>query len=152
MTWFVCDVQINPDVHVHNVWKRIWDMNCQSKMPVLAIACALKHLQTCFGYFLTYIYSFITRRVISVSSFNTMNIIFILLWLVTYGFYVTYKSVFFTTFLKNEAQEWFAFVSSLLEKHFLGILKKKCLSLKRICKLKWKPDVTNIINVSLKTD
>ena len=67
------------NVHVHNTGKQIWDTSSQSIMPILAIAHALKHLKTCSGYFLTHIYIFIIRCVISVLALNTMKILSILL-------------------------------------------------------------------------
>ena len=87
-------------VHVSSTGKQIWEMTCQSVTPILVIACAPKHLKTSSGYLLTYIYLFITGYVLSILALNTMKIIFILLWLVTYGFPVTYESVFFTTLVK----------------------------------------------------
>ena len=47
-------------------WGKVWVMSCQTMMPVLAIAFAPRHLNTCSGFFFffTYFYVFITRCVI----------------------------------------------------------------------------------------
>ena len=81
-----------------------WDMGClpisnastgNSNLPP-------KHLKAFSVYFLTCIYLFVARPrcAILILALNTMKIKSILLWLVTYGFHVTYSSVFFTALLR----------------------------------------------------
>ena len=60
-------------VHLHNTGKQSWDMSCQSIMPILAMACAPKHLKTSSGYLFTYIYLLITRCFTSIIAQNTMK-------------------------------------------------------------------------------
>ena len=72
------------------------------ELPVkTAYSVCPKNMLWVFFFFLIHIHSFINRCVISILVLNAMEIISILLRLVTYGFYVTYESVFFTTSLKT---------------------------------------------------
>ena len=74
-----------------------------------------------------------------------------LLWLVTYSFHVTYTSVMDH---KNDLLLFQALQGNLclVSQTFTPSCDKSVFSLKKICKLQWKPHVTNIINVSQKTD
>ena len=142
-------------VHVNDSRKWMWDTSFQSEMPVLATTFPQKRFKTSSGYLSTYIYLFITGCVISVSVLNTMKIISILSWLLTYSFHATYESVFFTAFLKIWITRMICFCFQLSREAFswyhrhlsLAVIKVS-FSETRMCKLQWKLHVTNIINVS----
>ena len=72
----------------------VWFIQAEQKVH-LTMFCVLLHILK-----LTYIYLFITLCAVSISALNTIKIMSILLWLVTYSFHVSYESVFFTTRLK----------------------------------------------------